>query len=146
MKSLVSVRVSGITDGANAVNGGTQKEDSNVSNDEDEGISNASDPSLSFWRVTPSIVLYECAEPMNNSDSSGDEPSVPFSTVRMLPAPDLEGLWESLRYSNGIKSRLLAYLSAGAHFRKNGVSPRVICWHGYADNFCSKHSSCTTYF
>jgi hypothetical protein len=55
-----------------------------------------------------------------------------------LPAPhctaqrDVEGLWESLYYESGIKSRLLQYASSALLFSEAGVDSNLVAWNRWA--------------
>ena len=47
---------------------------------------------------------------------SGDDEEVVSATVCELPSRGLEGLWESLIYADGVKSKLLDYIYATISF------------------------------
>jgi hypothetical protein len=51
----------------------------------------------------------------------GDDEEVVSATVCELPSRGLEGLWESLIYSDGVKSKLLDYIYATISFGDAGV-------------------------
>lgn len=51
----------------------------------------------------------------------GDDEEVVSATVYELPSRGLEGLWESLIYADGVKSKLLDYIYATISFGDAGV-------------------------
>lgn len=75
-----------------------------------------------------------CANPMDPSelgheaepeDETGD---VAASRIE-LPANRCEGIWESLIYEEGLKTKLLNYIYSSIVFAEYDVNPNLISWH-----------------
>lgn len=60
--------------------------------------------------------------------SDGEE-EVVSATVTEMPSRSLEGLWESLIYSDGVKAKLLDYIYATILFSDAGVDFNVVSWN-----------------
>jgi hypothetical protein len=70
------------------------------------------------------------------------EEEVVSATVTEMPSRSLEGLWESLIYSDGVKSKLLDYIYATIAFSDADVdcedlSPQFSCYEGVYLNICA---------
>ncbi|KAF9779464.1 P-loop containing nucleoside triphosphate hydrolase protein [Thelephora terrestris] len=57
------------------------------------------------------------------------EEEVVSATVTEMPSRSLEGLWESLIYSDGVKSKLLDYIYATIAFSDADVDFNVVSWN-----------------
>ncbi|KAL6306645.1 P-loop containing nucleoside triphosphate hydrolase protein [Sparassis latifolia] len=68
-------------------------------------------------------------EELANGGSRGDGEEVMAATVCELPSLSWEGLWESLIYSDDIKSRLLDYIYATVVFSDADVDFNVVSWN-----------------
>ncbi|OAV89200.1 hypothetical protein PTTG_08986 [Puccinia triticina 1-1 BBBD Race 1] len=75
-----------------------------------------------------------CANPTDTSEL-GHEPEpddeggdVAASRIE-LPANRCEGIWESLIYEEGLKTKLLNYIYSSIIFAEQNVNPNLIAWH-----------------
>ena len=74
--------------------------------------------------------LYD-EEPAEEMTDGGDCDTVAFQ-MSALPALELDGLWETLLFDDGIKERLLRYVGAAIAFADAHVDPKVIGWNRVA--------------
>lgn len=77
--------------------------------------------SLPIEQIIPQIHVYQPSdtdafEELASGNGRGDGEEVTAANVRELPNCDWEGLWESLIYSDDIKSKLLDYIYATVVF------------------------------
>ncbi|KAG0142909.1 hypothetical protein CROQUDRAFT_12138, partial [Cronartium quercuum f. sp. fusiforme G11] len=108
-------------------------------------------PLVPLQAVTLHIHIYElplegqdqmsvmCANPQEMSDgalgSNGDDDfedgqEGDVAAMRLeLPARRLEGIWESLIYEDGVKTRLLNYIYSSVVFAEQNVNQALIAWH-----------------
>ena len=86
--------------------------------------------------LTPPIALTLYSDRDEDEQASG-----PAASVKELPAPDLDGLWDkwvlnfrlradnSLIYSDDLKGRLLRYIFSTMLFADAGTDPNIISWN-----------------
>ena len=60
---------------------------------------------------------------------SEDGTCVGRSPAWAIPSTELEGLWESLVYAEGMKEQLLSYVSTAMLFSQRGVDPKLVGWN-----------------
>ncbi|PLW15343.1 hypothetical protein PCANC_13702 [Puccinia coronata f. sp. avenae] len=78
-----------------------------------------------------------CAHPADPSselshdlEQPDDEPAGDVAASRTeLPANRYEGMWESLIYEQGLKTRLLNYIYSSIIFAEQNVNANLIAWH-----------------
>ncbi|KAA1116147.1 hypothetical protein PGT21_002262 [Puccinia graminis f. sp. tritici] len=77
-----------------------------------------------------------CANPTDSSELGHDaepEPDDEAGDVAAsrieLPANRCEGIWESLIYEEGLKTKLLNYIYSSIIFADQNVNPNLIAWH-----------------
>ena len=70
-------------------------------------------------------------EPAEEMTEGADSDTVAFQ-MSTLPAVELDGVWETLLFDDGIKERLLRYVSAAMRFADAHVDPRLIGWNRVA--------------
>ncbi|TYJ51399.1 hypothetical protein B9479_008031 [Cryptococcus floricola] len=62
-------------------------------------------------------------------DDDDDEEKVSAASVRSLPSKELDGVWDTLVYSDDIKARLLNYIYSTILFSECEVDFNVIAWN-----------------
>ncbi|MBW0487709.1 hypothetical protein O181_027424 [Austropuccinia psidii MF-1] len=78
-----------------------------------------------------SALLVNSQDPSDLENDSGDEAhegDVAASRLE-LPAHRLEGIWESLIYEEGLKTKLLNYIHSSIVFADKKVDQSLIAWH-----------------
>ncbi|KDQ20630.1 hypothetical protein BOTBODRAFT_124328 [Botryobasidium botryosum FD-172 SS1] len=90
-------------------------------------------PSIPVEQAILDIHIYQCNdsesfEEFTNGGSSGGE-DTSAATVCELPSRGWEGLWDSLVYSDDIKSRLLNYIYATLLLSDAGVDFNIVSWN-----------------
>ncbi|ORX34793.1 P-loop containing nucleoside triphosphate hydrolase protein [Kockovaella imperatae] len=90
----------------------------------------SSDVELGVYIYTPTLGVQTedfGADTEDRDEEEGDH--VPAATVKELPAPDIDGLWDNLIYSDDLKERLLRYIFATMRFADAGIDSNVISWN-----------------
>ncbi|OCF71148.1 hypothetical protein I204_08101 [Kwoniella mangroviensis CBS 8886] len=73
---------------------------------------------------------HEYIEDFNNElEDYDDEDTVTAGSMRSLPSNELDGLWQTLIYSNNLKSRLLNFCYSTTFFSDQGVDSNIIAWN-----------------
>ncbi|EPT02881.1 hypothetical protein FOMPIDRAFT_142272 [Fomitopsis schrenkii] len=90
--------------------------------------------SLPIERIAPQIHVYQPSdadafEELASGGGRGDGEQIMAASVCELPALTWEGLWESLIYSDDIKSKLLDYIYATVVFSDANVDFNVVSWN-----------------
>ncbi|WVO16749.1 hypothetical protein L204_104433 [Cryptococcus depauperatus] len=62
-------------------------------------------------------------------DDNENEEKVSAASVRSLPSADLDGIWDTLVYSDDIKARLLDYIYSTILFSECDIDFNVIAWN-----------------
>lgn len=87
---------------------------------------------LLFWQIDYNICMYQVHEASTDEepeDPDEEEEVASFHAMR-LPNVELEGVWESLHFSeDGIKDRLVRYASSALHFSDKGVNTKLVSWN-----------------
>ncbi len=95
-------------------------------------------PSLSIEQAALQIHVYQptdadAFEELTSGSGRGDDDQIMAASACELPSMSWEGLWESLIYSDDIKSKLLDYIYATVVFSDADVDCK--CCGGYSDFF-----------
>ncbi|WVQ62665.1 uncharacterized protein L199_000812 [Kwoniella botswanensis] len=73
---------------------------------------------------------HEYIEDFNNElEDYDDEDTVTAGSMRSLPSSELDGLWQTLIYSDNLKSRLLNFCYSTTFFSDQGVDSNIIAWN-----------------
>ncbi|WWC58145.1 uncharacterized protein I303_100680 [Kwoniella dejecticola CBS 10117] len=65
----------------------------------------------------------------NDLEDTDESESVSAGSMRILPSAELDGLWQTLVYSNNLKTRLLNYCYSTTYFSENEIDSNVIAWN-----------------
>ncbi|KAM5535663.1 hypothetical protein V8D89_010650 [Ganoderma adspersum] len=90
--------------------------------------------SLPIEQTTLQIHVYQptdadAFEELTSGGGRGDDDQIMAATACELPSSSWEGLWESLIYSDDIKSKLLDYIYATVVFSDADVDFNVVSWN-----------------
>lgn len=58
---------------------------------------------------------------------NGDDPDLPAASHLVLPSTSLHGLWESLKFGDNVKRKLLRYVKTIMQYSDKQVDPNIIC-------------------
>ncbi|KAI0773907.1 P-loop containing nucleoside triphosphate hydrolase protein [Fomes fomentarius] len=91
-------------------------------------------PSLSIEQAALQIHVYQptdadAFEELTSGSGRGDDDQIMAASACELPSMSWEGLWESLIYSDDIKSKLLDYIYATVVFSDADVDFNVVSWN-----------------
>ncbi|WWD22527.1 hypothetical protein CI109_107020 [Kwoniella shandongensis] len=100
----------------------------------EEGTSKEGDLTVQVAEADFEIHVYrpseeEIEEFTADLDEDDDEEKVSAASVRPLPSIELDGVWDTLVYSDDIKSRLLNYIYSTVFFSESDIDFNVVAWN-----------------
>ncbi|KAG5188595.1 P-loop containing nucleoside triphosphate hydrolase protein [Tribonema minus] len=96
------------------------------------GLTDSGVDKVPFWHCDPCVHAFQlspCGVEREVLDGDGDGEDVAAFDQWVLPAQELEGLWESLLLEDTIKAQLLDYATSALLFSDRQVSKHIISWN-----------------
>ncbi|XP_049585796.1 pachytene checkpoint protein 2 homolog [Syngnathus scovelli] len=84
---------------------------------------------LDMTSCTISFHIFTLIEDGPSTLSLEEDEELSAATHWLLPAADFHGIWESLVYDNGVKTKLLDYVTTTIYFSDKNVDSNLISWN-----------------